>query len=991
MNNRLYKYYPEDFGELKVDVLHMDLTFDIYDDRTNVKSVLRVRTKDEPIEKLELNCKDLEIRAVSCFQSEVSYRYRKDDAILEISFRDLIPPNTEIAVITDTVCRPTKNILEGLYYDETPAGAPPQQITQCQQWGFQRIVPCIDDMTAKCTYRTTIIADSRYTNLITNGDVAVERHTVKPGRDKIVYDNSVTPMATYLFFLGVGTYAAFKREFEYPDGSTFMLELLVPPDSDARAAEKALDILHDCVMWVYVFTGPEQYDEDRLAIRQLMWDLVRRREKLKIEAKPRPGQGEDNLGGDGQVRKGEGKGERAGEGQGQGQGKRAGEGEGEGEGQELRKIRDELARLDRNITPGYRYTGTVYREIGMQNSDFGGMENVGNTTITTNRIMPFPQITDPAFEYMIRVKVHEYYHNQNGSEVTGRSPFEIWLNEAVTVHIEEQYHAFLFGEDYQRLQRVLDLLAPASGTFALDSGAASMPIIPDGFNDPNDLITSVTYVKSPEYVRMVESLTGKDTFVRGLDRYFKKFQHSNASTQDWIEAMEEESGVALKEISETWLRQTKFPVVEVSAEYDKLTGKFTFFLKQHFPAGGKPWEFPFRAALVDENGKDIVEVLERVSGETAEILIENVGMPSFLSLNRGYSFYGKLVYRASQEELLMQVRKDSDIVGRFTAFYTFVDREKLRLLRVPGSAPSEDFIELYYRLLNDRQLLERAGGQFLTIFESVEDEEFAHHYQALYDVKQKLLKAVAGKYRSSLISAYNFFENASAPRDGSLEETARVIKSRQAKNICLGVLATLDAPDIHALIKQQFETATCATDRLSAFAAYLNSSAPDKIEVLRAFEAESKKNLIAWEAFLSVIGSNSSVDAVELVREMERSDAFRIEQTNDQRALYGSFARNRKKSLETEEGRALFAEVLRKLAPVNEYTTVNLLNAFANIDQMEIKYHTPLVKILADLLAELDPQKYPSVYNRIRKLLLGAPAAVEAYGIVHGKIPALQT
>jgi aminopeptidase N len=955
MNNRLYKYYPEDFGELRVDVLHMDLTFDIYDDRTNVKSILRVRTKDEPIEKLELNCKDLEVRAVSCFQSEVSYRLRKDEAILEISFRDVIPPHTEIAVITDTVCRPTKNILEGLYYDETPAGAPPQQITQCQQWGFQRIVPCIDDMTAKCTYRTTIIADSRYTNLITNGDVAVERQTIKPGRDKIVYDNSVTPMATYLFFLGAGTYATFKREFEYPDGGTFTLELLVPPDSDSRAAEKALDVLHDCVMWVYVFTGPEQFDKDKLPARQLIWDLVRRREKLKTETKPESGQ------------------------------------EGEREGEEIVKIRKELTRLIKNITLGYRYTGTVYREIGMQNSDFGGMENVGNTTITTNRIMPFPQITDPAFEYMIRVKVHEYYHNQNGSEVTGRSPFEIWLNEAVTVHVEEQYHAFLFGEDYQRLQRVLDLLAPASGTFALDSGAASMPIIPDGFNDPNDLITSVTYVKSPEYVRMVESLIGKDTFVRGLDRYFKKFQHSNASTQDWIEAMEEESGVPLKEMSETWLKQTRFPVVEVSAEYDKPTRKFTFFIKQQFPAGGKPWEFPFRAALVDENGNDIAEVLEKISGETAEIVIENVDTPSFLSLNRGYSFYGKLVYKASPEELLIQVRKDSDIVGRFTAFYTFVDREKLRLLKVPGAVPSEDFVELYYRLLNDRQLLERAGGQFLTIFESVEDKDYAHHYQALYDVKQKLLKAVAGKYRSSLISAYNFFENASVPRDGSLEETARVIKSRQAKNICLGVLAALDAPDIHSLIKQQFESAICATDRLSAFAAYLNSSAPDKIEVLRAFEAESKKNLIAWEAFLSVIGSNSSVDAVELVREMERSDAFRIEQTNDQRALYGSFARNRKKALQTEEGRALFAEILKKLAPVNEYTTVNLLNAFANIDQMEIRYHIPLVEILADLLAELDPQKYPSVYNRIRKLLLGAPKAVEGYGIEHGKIPALQT
>ncbi|MDD2615372.1 MAG: M1 family metallopeptidase, partial [Methanosarcina sp.] len=822
------------------------------------------------------------------------------------------------------------------------------QITQCQQWGFQRIVPCIDDMTAKCTYTTTIIADSRYTNLITNGDVVVERHTVKPGRDKIVYDNSVTPMAPYLFFLGVGTYATFKREFEYPDGGTFMLELLVPPESNAAAAEKALDILHDSIMWVYLFTGPEQFDEEKLPVRKEIWDLVRMRELMKLEAKP------------------------------------------EFTPEELEKVRNRLAELDSTISPGYRYTGTVYREIGMQNSDFGGMENVGNTTITTNRIMPFPQTTDPAYEYMVRVKVHEYHHNQNGSEVTGRSPFEIWLNEAVTVHVEEQHHAFFFGEDYQRLSRVLELLAPASGTFALDSGAASMPIIPDGFNDPNDLITAVTYVKAPEYARMIESLIGPDTFVRGLDRYFKKFKHSNASTQDWIEAMEEESGQPLKEMSETWLRQKKFPVVEVSAEYDRIARKFTLFLKQKYPAGGKSWEFPFRAALVDENGDDLAEVLERVSGETTEITIENVDMPAFLSLNRGYSFYGKLVYRASPDELLMQVRKDTDTIGRFTAFYTLVDREKLRLLKNPEARPSEDFVELYYRLLNDRQLLEKAGGQFLTIFESVEDEEFAHRYQALYEVRQELLKAVAWKYKNSMISAYHFFENASSPWDPTLEETARTIKSRQAKNICLGILATLDTPDIHDMIKQQFETATCATDRLSAFAAYLNSSAPDKFEILRAFEAESKKSLVAWEAFLSVIGSNSSADAVELVREMERSDAFRIEQANDQRALYGSFARNRKKSLQTKEGRALFEEILRKLAPVNEYSTVNMLNAFANIDQMESKYHISLVKILANLLAELDPLKFPSVYNRIRKLLLGAPKAVKTYGIEHGEIPGLQ-
>ncbi len=82
MKPRLYKYYPEDFGELKVDVLHMNLVFDVYADRTNVKSILRVRTLKEPIEKLELNCRDLGVRAVSCIQYEVHYKYRKADAAM---------------------------------------------------------------------------------------------------------------------------------------------------------------------------------------------------------------------------------------------------------------------------------------------------------------------------------------------------------------------------------------------------------------------------------------------------------------------------------------------------------------------------------------------------------------------------------------------------------------------------------------------------------------------------------------------------------------------------------------------------------------------------------------------------------------------------------------------------------------------------------------------------------------------------------------------
>jgi hypothetical protein len=44
--------------------------------------------------------------------------------------------------------------------------------SQCQQYGFQRIVPSLDFMTAKAYYTTRLVADARYSHLISNGDLA---------------------------------------------------------------------------------------------------------------------------------------------------------------------------------------------------------------------------------------------------------------------------------------------------------------------------------------------------------------------------------------------------------------------------------------------------------------------------------------------------------------------------------------------------------------------------------------------------------------------------------------------------------------------------------------------------------------------------------------------------------------------------------------------------------------------------------------------------
>jgi len=930
-----FRYYRSDFTPAPIDVIHMDLTFRIEDDHTRVVVVTRFRSRDEPIRTFRLNAKDLEILNLSSPGHSIDVT--QDEEGIQISFLREIPEHTEFIIESETICRPSSTLLEGLYYDETPPGAPPTQITQCQQWGFQRLVPCIDEMTAKCTYQTTIIADSRYTHLISNGDIATPRHQVSPHRDAITYENVITPMAPYLFFLGAGTYDSFQRTFEYPSGTTFILELLCPPGSDPERAEQALDILEDCIIWIYLFTGPHRYDQ--LEIRHEIYRLFKKRAYLR---------------------------------------------RGGAQESDLEQLTGQMKNLDDQIVCGYSYTGSVYREIGMQNSDFGGMENVGNTTISTNRLMPFPEMTDPGFEYLLRVKVHEFYHNLNGSEVTGETPFEIWLNEAVTVHVEDQYHAFHFGDDYTRLQRAISLLDPIDGTFSRDTGAAAMPIEPEGFNDPNDLITPVTYVKAPEFIRMLESILGKEPFAWALSIYHRTYAHGNAGRDDFIGLMSSIAGLDLGQMAEGWLKRAGYPTLTIRTRYDETERSCEIELLQS--GGDTPWQFPFDGALMSADGGELETFHHLVRRSEESIIIPDIDPPAYYSFNRNLSFYGMVEYSPEDTALFIQARTDPDIIARFTAFQTVLQREMQSLARDPATTTSPSFVSLFIELLTDTELMSQAGAPLLTIFDGCGDPDFAHRYRIAYDAKVRLENGIARAEGAILRSLYRAYQEGNG-RWRSIGRMARDIKNRQVKNLCLRLLSRIGTPEIHALIREQFRKSHSATDRMTAYLLLLNSSAPDRRVIFREMMEKSSDNLVAWEQFLAATASSDALDLVFLLREIEASPHFRIDQANDQRALYGRFGRNRKVSLETDEGRLFLKDSLLRLQSVNEYSTTNLLTAFAHIDRMDSSHHIPLIGILASLLQETESK---TIQQTVKRIIGGNPAATETYKKVHGPLPGIE-
>ena len=227
-----WKFKRADYRRPPVQLEHMDVRLAFFEDRVEGTGRLHCRAREAVREVL-----------LDCDGEKVPYALDREYAAGE-----------RFTVDVAHTCHPDDRRLEGIYRDVTPPGCPQQYMSQCQQYGFQRILPVIDDCTAKCTFRTALEGDARYTHLISNGDLVGD--TTADGRRTVVYENR-KPMAPYLFIACAGTWEVLADEVEYPDTHRrIRLEYLVPP-GHLDGARVPMDILKRSILFQHELTGFE--------------------------------------------------------------------------------------------------------------------------------------------------------------------------------------------------------------------------------------------------------------------------------------------------------------------------------------------------------------------------------------------------------------------------------------------------------------------------------------------------------------------------------------------------------------------------------------------------------------------------------------------------------------------------------------------------------------------------------------------------------------
>jgi aminopeptidase N len=878
------RYRREDFGELPVKLNHVTIYLNFIDDYVEATNVLDM-TATIPLDRIELDAKNLEIAKVEWLRDGDSledsgmlldFDYRRQDNKLIILLPHPVHPAARFRVRTSTRCFPSDNILEGIYKDATPPAAPQQYVSQCQQWGFQRIMPVYDDCRAKCTMTTTIEADARYTHLISNGNISRERNperkpVPKPGdasRQIITYENNI-PMAPYLFLVCVGTWDMLTDCVTYENGRTVQLEYLVPPGRAAHA-RIPMDILKQSVLWI-------------------------------------------------------------------------------------------------KKTQNYEYLLDTYRTICMTKSNFGGMENMGNTTIVTDAALIDEHTLDQGLLYSHAVIVHEFEHNQCGSETTMETPFDVWLNEAYTVDVERQFSADLFNPTFIRLTQVDSIRNPLMGPLAIEDSGRAGRIVRDSFNDPDELIDGVTYVKAAEVIRMLRLILGKENFFAGKELYFSRYKNSNANTDQFFACFEEVSGRSLDLFKQGWLFRIGYPEVIAHTQYDESKKELSVHFSQD-PGDSQPsFHIPIELALINDRGETIpgTESMFELKEKTENLVFQNIQtFPTVVSLNRDYSFYGTFRYENTPPEALrLQARIDNNEFNRVEAMRRLTDIQRIALLLNPAYQIEQEWVSLYGEILADSNLPPGLRIYLLRIEEQPLDRKYAAWFQELVMAKERLMLEVNRNFRNDLLQSFNKLDSykpRESPRDG--------IEERILKNVLLDLIAIDDSAESHKLILEHYRSATTATDRVAALLALNRSSSKERLGLLKQAYDAWHEHVSGYANYLRIIGSGTRDDVFDMIETEKKRSSFDINQPTWVRALFLSMATNNK-MVWTDRGIQWLANTVIELASINGYNASRLLNTFQQVRRLKPDLQNKVRSALAEIVDKVPRDISATVHEQAKSYL----------------------
>jgi len=203
----------------------------------------------------------------------------------------------------------------------------------------------------------------------------------------------------------------------------------------------------------------------------------------------------------------------------------------------------------------YPYPFDKYDQLFVPEFNAGAMENAGAVTFLEDYV--FRSKTSRArYERRAETILHELAHMWFGDLVTMRWWDDLWLNESFATYISTlcQSEATEYTTAWTTFANT-----EKSWAYAQDQLPSTHPIAADMVDVAAVEVNfdGITYAKGASVLKQLVAYVGRDEFLAGVRRYFRKHEYGNTTLADLLGELSEASGRDLSDWSAQWLQTSQ--------------------------------------------------------------------------------------------------------------------------------------------------------------------------------------------------------------------------------------------------------------------------------------------------------------------------------------------------------------------------------------------------------------------------------------------------
>lgn len=578
-------------------------------------------------------------------------------------------------------------------------------------------------------------------------------------------------------------------------------------------------------------------------------------------------------------------------------------------------------------TYGREYDLEIYNVVAVDSFNMGAMENKGLNIFNSAYVLADEDTaTDANYMGIQSVIAHEYFHNWTGNRITCRDWFQLTLKEGLTVFRDQSFSADLNSKDVQRIEDVKSL---RERQFVEDASPTAHPIQPTSYISMNNFYTATVYEKGAEVIRMIHTLLGKGNYRKATDLYFQTFDGQAVTTNDFLWAMSEASGIDLSAF-ELWYHQSGTPKLEVKEEFTN--GVYSLKLTQLVPnaVGGeaqKPYFFPLKIALLNENGDEELAKTLIISQESEVFSFEGLHAKPVLSINRDFS--APVIVEQEHSDFAFLMKHDKNGFVKYESAQTFAVETIEALMR--GEEINPAYVEAYGHLLD----LEMDASYKALLLElpsvaTLMQRMVPVDFDVIYEAKERLSVHLAESFKEKLLTIYH--EN---HMPLSLKLDSQEMGKRALKNRVLRILSALESEDIIQIAKAQYEESLTMSDRIVALDILENSHPEFAAIALADFYAKYKNQTLVMNKYFSTLAASHREGTLQRVMALQDDPAYDVKVPNLIRSLIGVFSRNYKYfHAKDASGYKFVADKIIEIDKINAQMASGLCGAFKIYDKM---------------------------------------------------------